>query len=105
MGGREPGAQEGSCFRAVGPDALESQHPESQPCPPPQVCCVTWDSVFSCINEGGRDEMLTKATRIQILGLTTSLLGAWRRGDDPTPSCTADLTGLPGANQERVVRG
>lgn len=45
--------------------------------------------------------MLTKATRAQILGSATFMLGAWPRGGAPICICTADLTGLSGADQER----
>lgn len=44
--------------------------------------------------------MLTKATRAQILGSATFMLGAWPRGGAPIRVCTADLTGLSGADQE-----
>lgn len=44
--------------------------------------------------------MLTKATRAQILGSATFMLGAWPRGGAPIRICTADLTGLSGADQE-----
>lgn len=49
--------------------------------------------------------MLTKATRTQILGTSHFLAWSLAKRRCPIHICASDLTGLPGADQERVVRG
>lgn len=44
--------------------------------------------------------MLTKTKRIQILGSTTSLLGAWPRGDAPIHVCIVYLTDSQGSTKK-----